>query len=226
MAENNDNLFDLQRIRKIINWYIFREYGKNDAEIASLLGYTKSSLSQILNGQVPVSQKFVDKLCSIDDNINKVWINGKGDMLLRNIGVPKMFPAQPNEGIPLIPISAMAGFGTGETQILEYECERFVVPTFKEAEFLIQVKGSSMYPKYNSGDIVACRKLPLDTFFQWNKVYALDTEQGALVKRIKKGETDDTLTIVSDNPNYEPFILHRSKIYAIAIVVGVIRQES
>ena len=96
---------------------------------------------------------------------------------------------------------------------------------FKDAEFLMPVKESSMIPKYNSGDIVACKRVPLDTFFQWNKIYVLGTEQGALVKRIKKGETDDTLTIMSDNPSYEPFPLHRSKIHAIAIVVGVIRQE-
>ena len=128
-------------------------------------------------------------------------------------------------GIPLIPINAMAGAFAGEQVVLELECERYVVPAFKDAEFLITVKGSSMIPKYNSGDIVACKRMPLDTFFQWNKVYVLDTEQGPLIKRIKKGSTADTLTIFSDNPNYEPFELPRTKIYHIALVVGVIRLE-
>ena len=82
-----------------------------------------------------------------------------------------------------------------------------------------------MIPKYNSGDIVACKRMPLDTFFQWNKVYVLDTEQGPLIKRVKKGTTDETLTIFSDNPKYEPFELPRTKIYHIALVVGVIRLE-
>ena len=86
------------------------------------------------------------------------------------------------DGIPLIPIDAMAGFGKGESQVMEHECERYVVSMFRGAEFLIPVKGSSMMPKYNSGDVVACKKLPLnDMFFQWNKVYVLDTNQGALV---------------------------------------------
>ena len=119
----------------------------------------------------------------------------------------------------------MAGFGTGDMQVLEYECERFVIPTFHEAEFLIQVKGSSMYPKYSSGDIVACKKLPVDTFFQWNKVYVLDTVQGALIKRIKRANSEDNLLIVSDNPKYEPFELKRSEIRSVAIVIGVIRLE-
>ena len=73
-------MFDIQRVRKVINWYIFQEYGKNDAEIAAKLGYTKSSFSQILGGKVPISQNFIDKLCSLDSNINKVWLSGEGEM--------------------------------------------------------------------------------------------------------------------------------------------------
>lgn len=128
--------------------------------------------------------------------------------------------------IPLIPIEAMAGYGGGEMQIMEFDSERFVIPTFKGADFLIQIKGSSMYPKYSSGDIVACKKLMRDDiFFQWNKVYVIDTEQGALIKRIDVGPDDDHVMIVSDNEKYKPFALKKSKINAISIVMGVIRLE-
>lgn len=148
-------------------------------------------------------------------------------MLRSEQNTPTAVPAtQPGMGIPLIPIEAMAGYGIGDTQVLEHECDRYVVPVFKDAEFLIQVKGSSMIPKYNSGDIVACRKLPLDgLFFQWNKVYVLDTIQGALIKRVKAGSDANHLLIVSDNERYEPFELHISQIRSIAIVIGVIRLE-
>ena len=130
-----------------------------------------------------------------------------------------------DKSIPLIPLDAMAGFGSGEMQIMEYECERYVVPMFRDADYLIAVKGSSMQPKYNSGDLVACRIVPLGTFFQWNKVYVLDTEQGALIKRVKRGSNDSHITLVSDNKKYEPFELHLSKINALAVVVGVLRLE-
>ena len=175
----------------------------------------------------------IAEILSVFSEISSDWLlTGTGEMLRYPTqedaqgASQKMAPAKNREGIPLIPVSAIAGFGTGDTQVLEYECERFVIPVFKEAEFLISIQGSSMYPKYSSGDIVACRKLPLDTFFQWHKVYVLDTEQGALIKRIEEGETPDTLTIVSDNQEYKPFQLHKSKIYTIAIVLGVIRRES
>lgn len=133
---------------------------------------------------------------------------------------------QPGEGIPLIPIEAMAGALTSEQTVLEYECERYVVPMFKGADFLIPVKGSSMYPKYSSGDIVACQRVSMsDLFFQWNKVYVIDTNQGALIKRIKPGSDKDHVLIVSDNEKYDPFELPFSAIHAVALVIGVIRLE-
>lgn len=71
-----------QRIRKAINWLIFQDVAESEKEIADRLGYTKSSFSQIVNGKVPLSEKFVRKLCSLDENINDVWItNGEGSML-------------------------------------------------------------------------------------------------------------------------------------------------
>ena len=163
--------------------------------------------------------------------INPEWLlTGKGEPKLSDekpVTIKKVdMKNNPTDGIPLIPVSAFAGFGKGEMQIMEYDCERYVVPMFKEAEFLIQVKGSSMTPKYNSGDLVACKKIPLnDIFFQWNKVYVLDTVQGALVKRIKKGSDSEHILIVSDNEKYEPFELSTNQINGIAIVVGVLRLE-
>lgn len=71
-----------QRIRKAINWLIFQDVAESEKEIADRLGYTKSSFSQIVNGKVPLSDKFVKKLCSLDENINDVWItNGEGSLL-------------------------------------------------------------------------------------------------------------------------------------------------
>ena len=215
--------------------------------------YKKTGLS---NGFLDKNRNIGSDKCEIISvyypNLSLEWlITGKGDMekpnmqdSLYNESIIKSIrfsdetkntenatvlnePGITYEGIPLIPIDAMAGFGTGGVQVMDYDTQKYVVPEFTElnVDFMIRVKGSSMYPKYNSGDLVACKKLVLsDIFFQWNKVYVLDTDQGALIKRIKKG-SEDNLLIVSDNPAYEPYELHLSKIHAIAIVLGVIRLE-
>lgn len=76
---------ELKRIKKVINWLIFNEIGGSEKDIAEMLGYTKSSFSQIVNGKVPLSDKFIGKLCSLDENINLVWVqSGAGEMLLDN----------------------------------------------------------------------------------------------------------------------------------------------
>ena len=73
---------ETQRVKKVINWLDFMEYAENERELAEKLGYTKSSFSQIVNGKVPLSERFVQKLASVDRNINEVWImTGEGNML-------------------------------------------------------------------------------------------------------------------------------------------------
>lgn len=175
----------------------------------------------------PINSDALDTILSFYPDISAEWLlSGKGEILNGSKPIPVAFKSTKLDvGIPLIPANAIAGVFKGEINVLELECERFVVPVFKDAEFLIPVKGSSMYPKYNSGDIVACKKLPIDTFFQWKKVYVLDTDQGALIKRVMKATTEDHLLIVSDNSKYEPFELSKQNIYSIAIVIGVIRLE-
>lgn len=75
----------LKRVKKVINWLIFKEIGYSEKEIAEMLGYSKSSFSQIVNGKVPLSEKFISKLCSLDENINLVWVqSGEGDMFLKD----------------------------------------------------------------------------------------------------------------------------------------------
>lgn len=130
------------------------------------------------------------------------------------------------EGIPLIPTSAMAGAFTSDISFMEYECEHYIIPDFKGADFLIRVKGDSMQPTYYSGDLVACQKIPMnDIFFQWNKTYVLDTNQGAIIKRVLPGKDNDHICIVSDNEKYPPFELEKSYLHAIALVRGIIRLE-
>lgn len=163
-------------------------------------------------------------------DINLNWlILGEGDMLRSDADTQEQVAAaEPTTvgGIPLIPIEAMAGVLSGNsTQVMERECEHYNIPMFKGAEFLIRISGDSMQPKYYSGDIVACKRLPLDTFFQWNRVYVVDSEQGVIIKRVRRGSDDRHIVFVSDNTAYEPFELPLEKIYSIALVVGVVRAE-
>lgn len=131
--------------------------------------------------------------------------------------------------IPLVSLKVAAGFGSADFRIEEQDVkEYYVVPKFKHRriDFMIEVAGSSMYPKYSSGDIIACTIIRDSHFIQWNKCHVIaTTEQGLLVKRIKEGKDADHILAISDNEEYPPFEIPKSEISGIAIVTGVIRIE-
>lgn len=52
----------LRRLKKVINWLIFKEIAENERALAETLGYTKSSFSQIVTGKVPLSEKFMKRI--------------------------------------------------------------------------------------------------------------------------------------------------------------------
>jgi len=174
-----------------------------------------------------------DKLSKIIDrysNINIEWLlTGSGEML-KKISSSAVISASTKEKDPqyinLYDVSASAGIGSFDEMISkEKVIGEYVIPDFRNIDWMIYVKGSSMYPKYSSGDIIACRVLHESRFIQWGKVYVVATrEQGILVKRLEE-ENGKAILAKSDNPDYKPFWIPKDEIQGIALVVGVIRME-
>ena len=187
------------------------------------IGMSNASFGKSLKNGGAIGTDKLENFLKTYPEVSPTWLlTGKGNML---VDLDNLTAGQ-KEGIPLIPLSAMAGALTGEQSVLEYECERYVIPAFSGADFLMPVKGNSMMPTYISGDIVACQRVPMtDMFFQWNKPYVLDTSQGAIIKRIKPGSDKQHVLIVSDNKEYDSFELSYSDIYAVALVIGILRLE-
>lgn len=201
-----------------------------------IIGASKGVLSRAINNGTDIQSKWLQVVVETYPQYSADWLlSGKGNMLKspsspntpideRSTEPAHHVPEGNREGIPLLPISAMAGAFTDDISVMEYECERYVIPAFKGADFLMQVSGDSMQPTYYSGDLVACQRIPLnDLFFQWNKTYVLDTLQGPLIKRIRRGSDEQHVLIVSDNPAYEPFELSKDQFHGVALVRGLVR---
>lgn len=198
--------------------------GINDNQMTVAAGLSVGLLGKLKKNGKGMSSVNIEKILSSYPELNAEWLlTGKGDMIKENNSIKL---SEDGTGIPLIPVEAMAGCFTGSQTVLLQECERYVVPAFKNADFLIRVSGDSMVPRYFSGDMVVCKMLSLaDIFFQWGKVYVLDTDQGALIKKVERGSSNDTITLVSENQAYQPFELLIRQVYHIAIVMGLIRTE-
>lgn len=210
----------LQRIKEYIDYK-----GITNAAFERSIGMSNASFSKSLRNGGAIGTDKLENILSVYPDLSPEWLlTGRGDMLYEE---PKMV-VSPNKsnGIPLVPIEAMAGVFQGEQGVHLSDCEYYVVPLFSDADYLIPIKGDSMQPYYYSGDIVACKKTsPQSSFFQWGKVYVVDTEQGVLIKRLFQGETKQTITLVSDNEKYPPIEIPREEVYHIAVVLGTLRSE-
>ncbi|MDR1498927.1 MAG: XRE family transcriptional regulator [Rickettsiales bacterium] len=167
-----------------------------------------------------VASKIADRF-----NVNIGWIlAGEGEMLKSGETTTVKSKEKP---VYLYDVSAAAGYGSFDAMISQEKVVgEYTVPIFKGADWMIYVKGSSMYPKYSSGDIIACRVLKESQFIQWGKVYVIATkEQGILVKRLEKSKIKNCIRAVSDNQAYGAFDVPLNEIDGIALVVGVIRME-
>jgi phage repressor protein C with HTH and peptisase S24 domain len=232
-----------KRIKNVIFYLISQDIIISQEDFSNKIGYNPSSVSQIVCGKKPLSEKFANKVTDTFKNINSNYLFGRGDMLKNDFLEEKNSNLNGNQNgnlsektekkytVPLIPFDAVAGFGSSDNAGISYEdCERYAVPEFERSgvEFVVRVSGSSMYPKYSNGDVLACRKIYDILFFQWGKIYVIDScSQGILVKRIYEDtKNPDNIILVSDNKEkYPPHPMPKSDIRSLSIVLGVIRME-
>lgn len=226
--------------KRFIECYKFLEkekYFSNKKEFAQKINVSTSLLTEIEKERSEIGVTAIQNTV-INFNINPNWlftgnglmINDHEPMVNEKIEAYKtnsILIDNGNKRIPLVYQGAVAGFGSSTFAIAEQDVkDYYVVPKFKHynIDFMIEISGNSMYPKYNSGDIVACTIIHEITFIQWNKCHIIATrEQGILIKRIKKGENIDNVLLISDNKDYDPFLINLNDICGLAIVVGVIR---
>lgn len=193
----------------------------SQAKFAERVGVSRNYVNSMVDN---ITQNTVEKIQAAYPDLNIDWLTkGQGEMLRTPTAADKQ------KKLPLIPFEAIAGYLSIDNVGVRFEdCEQYVIPEFEQrgAEFIIRVSGSSMYPKYSNGDLLGCKRVNDILFFQWGKIYVLDTSQGTLVKRVYEHENDDFVMLVSDNKAvYPPFAIPKSDIRSLSIVVGVVRLE-
>lgn len=210
------------------------------------IGASKGVLSRAIANGTDIQAKWITSIVENYPEISTTWLlTGRGSMLQEqqeetsstvseytkedDIMAFRAKEGSKQRPIPLVTQSAAAGFGSMDFSISENDVkDYYIVPKFRycRVDFMIELSGSSMYPNYNSGDVVACTILHDRNFIQWNKCHIIATrEQGLLCKRICKSEKEGYIKAVSDNKEYPPFDIPVDEIAGIALVCGVIRLE-
>ena len=179
-------------------------------EFATLLGFSEGSISKALKG---------DERFLTDNLISKIiaLMKENGSAVVPE-GLDKA------EQVPILPTEAMAGtLGDFALSVQEYECERMVSP-IKGADFAIKIQGDSMSPEYPSGSVCLIKKVNEKAFIEWGKVYVLDTENGAVIKQIRRTDRENVVECVSLNPAFQPFTVDTSYIkgwYRILMMISL-----
>lgn len=239
---------DIKRVTKVVDWLIFEKIVKSRKDLALKMGYTESSMSQILNQKVPLSEKFIKNLSILDNRINIDWLLGnEGDMLKEGKGYmeigesgtsPILNEYQENyntkgrlETIPLVEdIKATCGTPDGfSVAIKKDDCTPIIIPGLN-GEFAIRAKGRSMINRknpeksINENNIIVCNRWTSRSYIRWGEVYALATNDGVVVKQVVPSEQEGYVRCVSFNEEegYKAFELPVLEISDWAIVVGVV----
>lgn len=202
----------MEKLRRFESYFsILRARGiiKTQGDLATLIGVSNKSISAAKNGN---ETYLTDSLLSkIDAAVNYHTAPATTEELER-------------EMIPVLPTDARAGTLAEFSESVEaYNCERMVSP-IRGADFAMQVTGDSMSPEYPSGSVIICKKINEKAFIEWGKVFVLDTDNGAIIKSVRRTEDDNEVECVSLNPAYQPFRINTEYIngwYRVLMVLSL-----
>ena len=137
------------------------------------------------------------------------------------------------EGVPYYPLDVSASNVDVFTDEAEVSEMKVVVPGFEDCEVALPVFGHSMYPTYESGSIIICKRiLDLDVI-QYGEAHLIVTGEQRFLKRLKPNKDEDKITLCSDNfdakneekRRYEDFAIRKDKIKHLFIVKGSIKRN-
>ena len=194
----------------------FRQYKKlGQGRFEKLSGLSNGYLTQLR--KAPGSEKLQRILCAFPE-LNRTWLlTGEGDMLTGEEAEQTIQPSTESDIhlIPLLPVSAQGGsLNDFVVSIKESSCEKIISP-IKGADYAMSVSGESMAPEYPSGSQILIKRIDEKAFIDWGRVYVLDTCNGTVIKRLFPSETADKVLCKSINPEFPPFEVSLSDVYAV-----------
>ena len=209
-----------------------RETGHTQASIASQLGVSQPYVNALLTGRKAFGKSQAKKWGDLY-GLSPSWLlTGEGDMLKADSKEEEEYELLPriteDKGRPYYDVDFLGGYGefaddpasAPVTYMIDYP------PYNKEGVFYMNVRGDSMSPEINSGDLVALR--PIEAWYDFlllGKVYAIVTLSGQrTIKRLRRGSDSEHYTLEPINPAYESQEIPKTQIERVFEVLGGIRR--
>ncbi|RKV82548.1 MAG: XRE family transcriptional regulator [Streptococcus sp.] len=193
---------------------LLNEHGKKQADISRDLSIPKSTLTGYVQGTSLPTAGNVQKLADYF-NIKK------SDLDLRFANILKSQDTQASHPIKGVKIPVLGDVAAGipieaVEEILDYE--EIDEDLAKKGEFFgLRIKGNSMAPRIQSGDVVIVRVQP--DAESGDIVIAKVNGDDACCKRLQKH--DEGISLISLNPEYEPMFFSKKEIIDLPVhIIG------
>lgn len=184
------------------------EKGISQAELARLIGIKQPSVFKILSGETRNPKKILEIATAL--NVDPHWLKtGEGDPDPSYRIVEVSEPQNPNTvRIDILDVEASAGNGAylspTEQGLLSQEFDlTFFRQQFGRADAkhlkLITVKGDSMAPTLESGDLLYVDVS--ENYFAADGLYVFTFDGQTFIKRLQK--VGKEMLVISDNPTYK-----------------------
>ena len=199
-------------------------YDISTAEIAEKAGYDRpQAFYDVMSGKTKkISPKMAEKIKKAFPDINEDWlITGKGNMLVEENCTEN---TEIFTGYYLPEVSASAGL---ETSINNDELKKIpvTIPGWEKDIIFINVFGDSMYPKFNSGEVIGVKYVEFQ-YLNYGYPYVVVFNDGEVfIKIIQPGKDEEHLVLESVNVFYKPKEFHKSLIKSFYSIKGVIKKE-
>lgn len=209
-----------ERISQAVEYLRFNNIAKTHSDLAKVLNRSRANVTAAINGNeryltLPFLKHFAK---TFGNYINEDWLlTGEGQM--ERVDKRRLRPH-----IPAEIVTVAAGFmGTSIGSVSEDDCDMLpIIPYLPTYDFIITVSGDSMEPMLLHNDKIACAWIePSDTILP-DKVYVVDSIEGAVVKSIEPIGED--IVCRSLNPRYKDYTINKNEVLRLARVVGVVRE--
>lgn len=199
MAVANQNLKYLRKLR-----------GWTQEEFAQKIGIKRSLVGAYEEERAEPNYEVLETVSdlfkvSIDDLLRKDLSETKGSYLSKR---RMMKMASEHNVIHFVPVKAAAGYlnGYADPEFLD-ELNTFTLPMLSGGTYrAFEIVGDSMLPTPSGSVIVGEKVQNLDDVKNNNAYIILSKSEGVVYKRVlKSNRSKNKLTLVSDNPAYQPY---------------------
>lgn len=199
MAMANQNMKYLRKLR-----------GFTQDEFAQKIGIKRSLVGAYEEGRAEPNYEVLETMSdlfkiSIDDLLRKDLSETKGSYLAKRRQMKML--AETNV-IHFVPVKAAAGYlnGYADPEFLD-ELNTFTLPMLSSGTYrAFEIVGDSMMPTPSGSVIVGEKVESLEDVKNNNAYIVLSKSEGVVYKRVlKSNRSKNKLTLVSDNPVYQPY---------------------